>query len=158
MIMEFGKGKIAVCTIAYGLRGKLPTALVLENDQGNGDIGGNIKGMPPKICVHDDMDSVIQSNLDIVMKFQNSESVQVVINALEKIKNSFTNPRFKQKYLDMMNDSIKYGKKMIKYSQVQMWGWECACGEWNEEEEDPRDTEELVCNDCEKTFTEFEEE
>ena len=46
----------------------------------------------------------------------------------------------------------------IKYYAIESWGWECPCGHWNEEDEDPGYQESLICGDCGKVFTDFEEE
>lgn len=46
---------------------------------------------------------------------------------------------------------------MIKYYEIERWGWECPCGQLNESEENPAYLDNLVCDDCGETFTEFEE-
>ena len=45
---------------------------------------------------------------------------------------------------------------MIKYYVIERWGWECPCGQFNEEENEPDII--LICETCGKEFEDFEEE
>lgn len=45
----------------------------------------------------------------------------------------------------------------IKYYQLYRWGWDCHCGEFNETMDDPSYEESLICEECGKEFTDFEE-
>ena len=84
MFLKFGKGKNAVTTLAQDGEGTPANILLIEPDMGTGEIGGipetRRKGMEVDI---EELDS-IPGNL--LMRFSNPESLQIVIDALEVIK------------------------------------------------------------------------
>ena len=80
MILEFGNGKIGVCTVVYD--GK-ENVLLIEDGKGTGVIGE----CPPDRIKNTELDlDELSDNGAIVMQFENESSVQVVMDALELIK------------------------------------------------------------------------
>ena len=43
--------------------------------------------------------------------------------------------------------------KEVECHELDRWGWECECGAWHEEEEDPGYMETVFCEECETEST-----
>jgi hypothetical protein len=40
----------------------------------------------------------------------------------------------------------------VSYYEITNYGWECPCGQFNEEQDDPMYLESVVCEECGKEF------
>ncbi len=84
MFLKFGKGKIAVTTVSQDGEGTPANILLIEPGKGTGEIGGIPESRKKGIEV--DIEELDNIPGNILMKFNNPESVQIVIGALEVIK------------------------------------------------------------------------
>jgi len=84
MFLKFGKGENAVTTVAQEGKGTPANILLIEPKMGTGDIGGipetRKKGMEVDI---EELDNIPGN---VLFRFSNPESVQIVIDALNIIK------------------------------------------------------------------------
>ena len=84
MFLKFGKGKIAVTTLCQEGKGTPANILLIEPGRGTGKINGIPNGRKKGMeVVIEDLGSIPGN---VLMRFSNPESVQVVIDALNIIK------------------------------------------------------------------------
>ena len=93
MLLEFGSGKNAVTTVSEDGEGTPSNILLIEPGKGTGEIGGipetRKKGMEV------DLDEITNIPGNVLFRFSNPESVQIVIDALEVIKKDLSSEEVK---------------------------------------------------------------
>lgn len=42
----------------------------------------------------------------------------------------------------------------IDFQELDRWGWDCPnCGEWHEEDQDPKEADRVYCGECGGSFS-----